>query len=428
MRRIRRIFWCLVPIGWVFGSWFIGSVFAQPEASLYAYGQALRGLEEKKLYETTLDALKTYMVQYPEFENAADVQFSLAQVHDTYKNRDQAFVSYLKLIRLYPKSPKIGQAVENTRRVVSDDSNLSPIKEKLISLLVASAEKTAFPDVYLELLQGLRDLLYPKLNEALISECRLFVESYPEYAGTPLVAEWIGDMYTENGEHWEALAAYLRVVHLYGSSLRVTGCRLKIADLFGDRLKRYDEAVRTYEAMLSSSADSSAWSEAQWKLALVLERNMRNYRRAADEYEKLADVYPGSVHRFEALVRKANLHVSELQQYEAGIQTYLRAVENHPEDSNAPDALAQAAEVYEKRMKDYENAIRLYRELSDKYPSNALASEKLFRAAELAERNLKDTSRALMLYEEVVNKFGSERIADKARRKVDTLKKNVKSE
>ena len=405
-----------------------GAVLSQTENTLYDYCKTLYGLDEKKLYETTVDRMNDYLTKYPKGENAAEVQFSLSRVHENRKKRDRAFVSYYKMTALYPESPKVSEAKAKAREMVTNNTNLSPIKEKLYSFLESPITEDEFPDRYHLFLQGLKDLIYPKLNEALISECRVFLGTFPDHAGAPQVAEWMGEMYMVNKMNWEALAAYLQVIHLYGESDRVMSCRLKIGRLFSDRLKKYEKAVGTYEAILSTGTDSLFGGEVQWNLAQVLENKLQNYSRAVQEYQNLVDRFPVSSYSVEALMKKANIHVSKLKQYEAGIQTYRQVVEKFSDDSDAPEALVRAGEVYEKKMKDYENAIKTYREISEKYPSNSQSAEKLFKAAELAEKKLKETDRAVMLYQEVVDKFGSEKVAEKARRKIESLQKKSDEE
>lgn len=406
----------------------MGVVTGQTDSTLYRLGKALYELNEKKIYEKTVDVMNAYLIGYPEGEKAAEVQLSLANLHNDSKKRDRAFVSYLKTVMLYPGSPQVTEAKEKANEAISKDVKLTPIKEKLVSLLGLKVEDTELSNRYFRLLQELRDLIYPKLNEAVIPECQVFVETYPDHPNAPLVAEWIGDMYRENKKHWEALTGYLRVVHLYAGSDRDLSCRLKMGDLYSNRLKRFEDAVRTYESILRSEADSLLKSESQWKLARVLHEKMMNHAWAAKEYQSLVDQFPNNPHCLEALMNRAELQVSKLKQLEGGIATYRQVVERFPEHADAAQALISAGEVYEKKMKDYENAIQTYQEVSEKYPSSSHSAETLFKAAELAEKKLKDINRAMGLYQQVVDKFSEEKIAGKALQQIESLKKQTEGE
>jgi len=419
-RRVRfGVLTRIVVVFWLSGT---GAALGQVDSTLYDYGKTLYGLNEKKLYDQTVEVLNAYLMGYPEGEKAAEHQFALGNVHYERKNWDRAFVAYLKTITLYPHSPQAAEAKVKAGEVASKGLVLSPIKEKLQSLVVSPVVDTVFSDGYFGLLNRLRDLVYPKLNEALIPECRLFLETFPKHSKVPLVAEWIGDMYQEDNRPWEALAAYLRVIHVHGSSERVLNCRLKIGNLYSDRLKKYEDAVRIYEAISKSETDSLTKSEAQWRLAQVLEEKLMNPSRAAQEYQNLVDRFPTSPRGAEALMKRAEIQISKLKQLEGGIATYQQMVKRYPEDSDAPEALVRIGEVYEKRMKDYEKAVQTYEELSEKYPSSSLAPEKLFEAAEIADKKLKQSDRAMELYQQVVEKFGSEKVAQKARQRVESLK------
>ena len=398
---------------------------SQTDSTFFEYGKALFQFDEKDLYETTVNVFNVYLIQYPEGINAAEVQFSIADLHMRRKKRDRAFVSYFKTIALYPETSLVSRANEGAREAASKDGSLTPIKEKLFSLIATPLKESEFAETYLALLQSLRDLIYPKLNDALIPECRLFLETYPDDSGAVRVAEWIGDMYQENNKHWEAVSAYYRVVHMVRGGDRIIPCQLKIADLLNERLKKYEVAVGIYEDILRTESDSVASSEAQWKLARIFNEKLKNYSRAVQEYQNLVDKFPASSHGAEALMKKAEIQVSNLKQLEGAVETYQRVVERFPEDDLVPEALVKAGEVYERKMKDYANAVQIYQEVSHKYPSNPLGSEYLFKAAELAEKKLKELDRALEIYQQIVDGYGSEKIGERARKKIESLKNKI---
>ena len=399
--------------------------FGQTDSTLFEYGKALFQFDEKDLYETTVNVFNSYLNQYPEGVNAAEVQCTIADLHMRRKKRDRAFVSYLKTIALYPGTSLVSRANEGAREAVSKDGSLTPIKEKLFSLIATPPEESDFAERYLALLQSLRDLIYPKLNDALIAECRLFLETYPDHSGAVRVAEWIGDMYRENNKHWEAVSAYYRIVHMVRGGDRIIPCQLKIADLLNERLKKYEMAAGLYENILRTESDSVASSEAQWKLARVFNDKLKNYSRAVQEYQNLVEKFPASPYGPEALMNKAEVQVSNLKQLEGGVETYRTVVERFPDNDLAPEALVKAGEVYERKMKDYVNAIQIYQEVSQKYPSNPLGPEYLFKAAELAEKKLKELDRALGIYQQVVDGYGTEKIGNRARDKIQLLKKKI---
>ena len=398
------------------------TVLGQTDSTLFNLSTALFALDEKNLYEPTAEALELYLVQYPENPRAGEAQYSLASLHERRGQRDRAYLAYLKLVRLYPDDPKKQLAATQAQEIVKKDRSLSPIREKLSSLLESKSDDTDIANRFYDMLVDVRDLIYPRLNEALIRECCFFARTFPDDSRTPLVTSWSGDLLSDDGDHWEALAAYLRVVHLFrGSDLDLI-CRLKIGDLFGYHLKQPETAIQTYESVLrSSEADSLIKSDAQWKLARVLHEKQKSYDWAVKEYQILITRYPFSPTCVDALISKADLEVSKLKQYEKGIATYRQVATLFPADPKAAEALVLAGEVYEKKLKDYEQAIGVYREAAEQYPTRALSQNVLFKAAELAEKKLNDSSRALELYQEVVDLFGGEKVAADAAKRIEAI-------
>src|SRR4030042_1681185 len=311
-------------------------LLAQSTETLYDYAKALSGLNERNLYETTVAVLEEYLNRYPEGENAHEIQF----------------------------------------------------------LLETGATGDAFADRFYNMLGQVRDLLYPDLNEALLSECRQFLKTFPDHAGAPAVQEWMGDMHQENKKYWEALAAYLGLVHLYPKSDKVLSSQVKIGDLYGENLKRPDLAVAQFETVVKRTSDAELAARAQWKIADVLDNKVKDYARAAQEFQILVDKFPSSPDAVQALMRRADIMVNKLKQYEDGIRTYEDVVTKFPAQDQAVEAMMLTAGVYEDKMKDYEKAIQAKISFVDKFPEHARAAETLYEAGDLAERRGKNIDQA----------------------------------
>jgi len=423
MQRNKTHLFRLITIFTVVGFLTGQEVWGQDDTALIEYGKALLKIDEKNIYETTVDALTSYLMLDPAGEKAAEVQFLLGNLHLKRNRRDRAYISYLKTMSLYSESSLHVKANESARLAISKDRNLSPIKEKLYSLLITPPRATEFADTYFTLLQALRDLVYPRLYDALISECQIFMETFPDHPGAVQSAVWIGDMFVENNKYWDAVAAYYKVIHLYKGRGFDTLCRQKTAELMTERLKNHDAAIEIYREILKSDIDSVAHSESQWKMALIVDEKLKDHRRAVQEYQVFIDRFADSPHGPEALMKKAKIHVSNLKQYTEGIDTYREIVGRFPESDLAPIALSKAGEVYEKNMKDYPQAVKVYLEGIELYPAHPLSSGKLYDAAEITEKKLKEIGRALEMYRNVVEKYSSEKIAEKARKKIEDLTK-----
>lgn len=392
------------------------------DSTLYNYCKSLVALNEKKLNLETENAIHAFLSTQSDQTRAAELQMDLADYFMMRKKYDRAYVAYTKAVTLYPESPETTRGTERAKEAVSKSVNLSPIKEKLYAIVEKPPQSSQRADTHFLLLKIFHDLVYPKLNGALIPEYELFLEAHSQHKVAIQVAEWIGDMHAQNKDHWQAVAVYLRVIHQFDDPSAILRCHIKTADLFAQRLKKYGEAVGVYQLVVKQQGDTVAASEAQYKLAEIYDRKLNNPSRAVEEYQILVDQYPMSQWNTDAMLRRAELQVSKLKQYEGGIATYRAVTSQYPTHEKAGEALILAGEVYEKKMKDYTNAVTTYGQVAELYPTHIKAPDVLFKAGELAEKKLKDNGMAVTIYEKVLDQFPSHKVAKRAKKKIDSLK------
>jgi tetratricopeptide (TPR) repeat protein len=391
------------------------------EEKLYNYGQMLVKLGEKGLFQQTVRALQDYLILFPDSTNAADVQMDLADTYREQNEEESAFVAYLKALTLYPGSSRVVRAANLAKMEISDSRSLRPIQEKLYSIVDTPDTADSLSNRYHALLYRLRQLIYPKLNDALIQECRLFLDTYPDHPRSSWTCEWLGDMMREKGKNWQALDAYLRVTAFHPDAGNLVDVQLKTGNLYGNALKRYEESLDLFKAVVESDADSLTKGEAVWKMAQVLDQKVKDYQGAVDQYGALITKYPSHTQVLPALIRKAELESQKLKRYERAVETYHSIAVQFPELDEARESLLKAVDIYKNRIKDYEKTITTYRELAVQFSSDSEAPVWLYKAAEIAEKELEDMAWAMGLYREVIERFPSDRMAERAERKVQEL-------
>ena len=153
----------------------------------------------------------------------------------------------------------------------------------------------------------------------------------------------------------------------------------------------YKDAVRAYDILVREWPASAEASEAQYRMAKVLEMNLGEYADAYEEYAYLLDFYPGAcpyADVVEAQYRIVNL-LHDTRRVFLGMsftgnrelrQSYERIVRRAPGAAYVPDAMLKIAELREQDT-DYEEALKVYSSLRSRYPGTKAARVALYREA-----------------------------------------------
>ncbi len=402
-----------------------GQLSAQHEAGWYTYAKALFANTDKQMYGATVDVLKSYLLNYPEGRNAADIKMMLGDCFARQRDRDRAYAAYLGLVYTEPDYEKISEAKEKAKQMAETESGFSSIRETLFELVDSRPDAATKADAYFLMIESLYDLDFPRLYGAIQETCDFFTALYSTHEKAPRVVQWQGDMYVNGKNGWDALIKYFRLIHLYEYSHLVTETRLKAGDVYTDLLGEHESALHVYRSILEQEADTEIHDKAFWKKAVVLEEKIKNYDEAAKTYRLFATAFPDHENSVEALFRKAEIENERLKMPEEAIASYRSILKEFPEHARAPEALYKIGEVYDGRMKDYESAVSIWETLAEQYPDYEKSAETLYDAGFLAERKLKDFAKAKGLYEMVISKYPDHEISGRARSRLDRVNKQL---
>ena len=150
----------------------------------------------------------------------------------------------------------------------------------------------------------------------------------------------------------------------------------------------FKAAAKAYDALVREWPASAEASEAQYRLAVVLESGLKEYSDAFEEYAYLLDFYPKSCSYAKVVeeqyklvnllydTRRVFMGVSFTGNRELR-QNYERIVRRAPGAAYVPDAMLKIAGLREQDS-DYEEAIKVYSTLRSRYPATKEARRALY--------------------------------------------------
>ncbi|MFQ5604329.1 MAG: tol-pal system YbgF family protein [bacterium] len=396
-------------------------LFGQKETEYSDYIQALEGFKKKEFTKVRIHELTQYLQRFPEAANLDEMHFKLATIyHDTDK-KVESFFTHLEIIYLYANSAHVATAKDRLRSLLMQDKKFKDLKESVEPLINPTLTETNKEGLFYAFIRDMYNYHFQPAASLLVTACDRFLSQFPASDKSEEVLFWKADLLLQNEQHHLALSEYLKLTYLYKSSLYVIASKLKIAEIFTDRLKMHQNAILTLEEFLLEFPDDPQAAEAQFRMARLIEQKKKKYIEAINVYTAIAKKYPKSVQAVPALFEAARLYEDKFKEYEQAIRVYNEVVRDFKEDDKAPYALTEAARIYEDKLKDPFNASSVYFKVYGLYPASKIAPESLYAAAEINEKKLKNYDRAIMYYRLVVDKYPNEKIAEKASKKLQKL-------
>ena len=376
---------------------------AQSQARSLEAAEAFIALDEKDLDESIAALLTAVLFQSNDQGETAWAWRLWSDWAMQRKQYESAFVAGFWALR-FDLDDKVRSDLRVAAKLaVEKSSALTPIKEKLSSLVDAEAPQGNGFQRELSALATLEALEYPKLYPAMTEVARLLALRHLQAAETP--------------------GLWLRISRLEEGQGLAGEAKLRSAELFSGPLKKYDLAAEAYREILSTEAESGLWPEARWQMAVLRDEWERLPEVAVEAYKAFIDSHPDDERVAQAWLRIADLQINRLKAPEAGIEAYGRLLKATTDDALQAQAWVAVAETFEGKLKDYAKAIEANLAFVQALPQHELAAEQLYKAGRLAEDKLKDLSQAKTLYQRVVDEYTTQKPADDARARIKSIEK-----
>ena len=407
-------------------AWFPAGALLGDGADKYAaFLSTLENLDRDKFYDVLVSELETYVRLFPTAENVDEIHFKLATLYHDKGKKIPSFYTHLQMLYYYPTSEHLAVARDRLRAVLLKERKLESLREKVEEILNPTFTDTSREGLAYAFIRDVHDYDVRSLNELLVSTCETFLAQFPTSARRDDVLFWQAELLARNKKYKRALAEYMKLTFLFEESPYLSASKLKVAELFTEKLKMHQQAILALEEFLLEFPDDPQAPYAQLYMARILEKRKKTYLEAIQAYTAVAEKYPKSPDAVPALFEAARLYEEKFKEYDQAIRVYSEIVRDYPEDEKAPYALAEAARIYEKRLKDYFNAANVYFKVYGNYPQSSIAPEALYAAAELNEKKLQNDERALMYYRLVVDQFPNHKLASKAAKRIDKISERM---
>ncbi len=394
------------------------------DAEKYAdYIKALEEINDKDLKNILIEEGTAFIYRFPAADQAEEIHFKIATIYHDSGEDVKSFFSHMQMLYLYPESSSTQVAKDRMRSLLLQSKKLKPISGKIEELLNPTLPDSTHEDAHFAFIQKMHDLRFEPVRSLLIQACSAFLQNFPAYQHSDAVLFWRGELQGEEGAERAAMADFLKLSHLHGSSLYVSAGQIKLARLMTETLKLHDLAIQTLNDFLLEFPEDPQAPQAQYQIAEIHEKKRKQHMEAIESYKAVAEKYPASLEAVPALFDAARLYEDRFDEHDKAIQTYLRVVQDFPRDIKAPYAFAEAARIYEDRLKDYANAASVYFKIYGNYPESSIAAQSLFAAAELNEEKVHDPDKAITYYRFVVDKYPNDKVAEKAAKRLEKLTK-----
>ncbi|MFQ5640899.1 MAG: tol-pal system YbgF family protein [bacterium] len=388
------------------------------------YISTLEKLSGKKFTPIIIQELEEYRRLFPDASNVDQMLFRLASIYSERNDKVLSFYTHLKLLYLYPHSEHVTKSKDRLRSLLIEDKKFKPLKDQVETIVNPGVPDSTKAGALYAFLKDVYGFDFQPVKKLLIDSAAHFIKDFPNSVYRDEVTFWHAELLTQDKQYELALAEYMKLTFLFSKSLYVSASKLRMADIFSNKLKMHQNAIITLEEFLLEYPDDPQAALAQLNMAHIIEKKKKKPLEAIEAYTTVAKKYPQSVEAVPALFEAARIYEKKFKEYEQAIRIYNEVVRDFSKDLKAPYALAEAARVYEKHLKDSHNAANVYFKVYGLYPTSTIAAESLFAAAEISEKKLEDPERALRYYRFVVEQYPESKMAAKASKRIEKLTSN----
>jgi len=328
--------------------------------SHFAVASAMRSkaqaLEQLGEYNKAGDAYQAVHSAYPEGEYAIQDLLSAGSNFHRGKNLEASEHAFGLLIRQYPQSPMVNEAIYNLGRVLLDDLRTEEARIQFNTIINFSGPAERKPDALLEM--GKIALAREDLTEAnrLFDDLRKKFSKSPSAENAYLV---LGGWYANN-EGWAgAEATYRHATTNLPRNVRREQAVLGLANALR-KLNRSGEALKLYTEFLKAYPKSPFYAHARLGHGRAF-ADLENYRDALQALKRLQESFPDTDVSIQAYGDIGNIWriLGTPQKALSAYQTYKTKIQSANEKALAR---LQIAHIYED-LNWYDLATDSYRQL-----------------------------------------------------------------
>jgi tetratricopeptide (TPR) repeat protein len=365
-----------------------------------------------------LAEMGSFIDQFPELAETAEVYHLKAQVHRRIESYHAAALDWLMLLSAYQDSKFAAEAQKGLKELSANKL------KKQAATISAMTENTAS-------LKGDRDqrvaaflIFLGASNDAdfaapIAAECAAFLVHNRTYIDEDRIvhAQARQQMLINN-----EVAAYHfnKLLALYPASPLRPDSLLSLGTIQRKGLKQYDQASASFKAVIEKHPDSDEAKRAYESLANMYDEDMHDYPNATKTYDAIVVRYKDDPVVLRSLQAQALIYQDRTSQPMQAIASYRKLAETF-KGKEGLDALLKAEKLALLTIRDWKLSIEINERIIAAYPDNDEAVKALFNNAEIHENKLKDREEAIKLYEQVIDRHPKHTLASDAKERIKSL-------
>ncbi len=363
----------------------------------FAFLQQMYFENTNGIYDTFLETeLQTFLQKYPRFEQRDQLLWMLAEVQLNAHKPFAAFIYYLKIPTLFPKSRIAPEARKKIRQLLSHTKNAA-LLEKRDSILTYINRKKYFDspqEAAIDLYNFLFALNIPKLNRPLLNDLNTHFRSCKaQNSESDILLFLKGKLNESLGRYATAEATFRQLLALCKKSLLRADALYQTAFIDYKHLQKLEDAKNGFVQIINSFPDNENAPKAQFYLAELYADRLDSLNAGIDNYRLFVDAFPDHP-LFRKAFKRLTLLLFKTKRYEEAVTLIGLHLNKHAQDSTFYSLVDSMAHIFVKRFKKYEYAARCYVLLSAANPHSARNPYYLYQAARIYRKYLKDVGRA----------------------------------
>src|SRR5512135_3007437 len=267
-----------------------------------------------------LAEMDSFLDQFPEVAESAEIYSLKAQVHKRIENYPAAALDWMMLLAIYPDSTFAAEARKGLKELAGgklkkEAATVTATMDKLPSL---SGERDQRVATFLAFLGTLHDVDFAA---PIASECAAFLIRNKTYADEDRIvhAQAHQQMLLNNEV---AIYHFNKLLALYPASPLRADSYLSLGTIQRKGLKHYDLAAANFKAVIEKHSDSDEAKQAYEQLANMYDEDMSDYTNAIKTYDAIAERYKNDPVVLRGLQAEARIYQDKTNQPMQAIATY----------------------------------------------------------------------------------------------------------
>jgi TolA-binding protein len=403
----------------------VSGICQGPEEGTYKFLENAYTTRTSNTLRYLVSEHQQFLAMFWETANTDAVLFMLGSLYEENEDYARAFLSYLKFKFIFPNSNRRKDAISNLNQIIHNKDEKAFVKKrKEIDELVS--QSLSYPDLndaFYAYLDFAYSLNIEDLNEILPEEIRFYCERYAKNVkNADQLSYRTGDIYSRLSDYHEAIVAYSKINYIAPQSPLIPQALYQIGRLQYQETGEYQKSKDTFVKLIAAYPETPVAGDGQFYLAELYEEKLDKPDEAVTNYRILVETYPKSQYAVKSLQRVADI-MADKEKYTEAIASYHQIFELYPQDPFAPNALLEIESIYRRKLEKYEKAIEVLKLYATQFSLREDAAERLYDAAEMYVDELNNKEAAISTYNEVISKFPNSNYAEKAKDKIEDLKK-----